>query len=125
MKPRKPDRREERTREKAEAYFLIYAMMGDERTLKKVGDIVRSIGIKISDKTLERWSARYDWQAQLLHYQAEARARMQADSVQTTRAIVLVLEDMATSLLTDGPTGRGYPHAYPAFAQASPDPARR
>ena len=86
IKPRTPrkkkkDLREERTAEKADALFLTYVQMGEDRSLHGLGDFVRSMGAEISDKTLERWSARFDWQSRLLKFQAEAEKKRALDGV--------------------------------------------
>jgi hypothetical protein len=86
-KKRKLDRREDRTRAKADAVFLTYVQLGENRTLAKLGEFVRSMGVKVSDKTLERWSSRYGWQERLLQYQAELEKRRALEGVDA-------LEDM-------------------------------
>jgi len=78
---KKKDLREQRTAEKADALFLTYVQMGENRSLAGLGEFVRSMGAEISDKTLERWSARFDWQARLLKYQAEAEKARALDGV--------------------------------------------
>lgn len=59
------------TAERAQWAFLLYEAMGASRTLTALSDIVRLIGIRRCGlKTLERWSAKYHWQQQLVQRQA-------------------------------------------------------
>jgi len=84
---RKLDRREDRTAAKADALFLTYVQLGEDRTLKRLWAFVRSMDVKISLKTIERWSASFHWQERLLQYQAEIERKRALEGVEA-------LEDM-------------------------------
>lgn len=86
-KNRKLDRREDRVAAKADALFLTYVQMGEGRTLAKLWGFVRSMDVKISLKTIERWSSKFHWQERLLQYQAEIERRRALEGVEA-------LEDM-------------------------------
>ena len=63
--------RQQRQKEKAEYLFLIYRFMGAERSLTKLLELCGMVGVKISLKTLELYSAKFDWQRRLLELNAE------------------------------------------------------
>ncbi len=63
-----------RRQEKAEYFFLVYEQMGATRTLKRLWGLLRGVGVKISLKTLEEYSAEYTWQAKLLERAARAES---------------------------------------------------
>jgi len=56
----------ERTKARANAYFVIYYDMGVERNLKSLADHAGMLGLKISVHTLERYSVKYDWQQRVI-----------------------------------------------------------
>lgn len=62
--------RQQREQEKSDMLYLIYKFMGVERTLKKLHDMTFSLGLKVSEKTLVRYSAKYQWQRRLLEENA-------------------------------------------------------
>ena len=51
--------------EKSDAFFMIYMMMGPDRTLEKLLDICTEGGLKTSISALKQYSAKYDWQKKL------------------------------------------------------------
>jgi hypothetical protein len=55
-----------RAEERQEYFFLTYEQMGTNRTLKRLWGLTRSIGVKISLSTLERYSSQYHWQSRIL-----------------------------------------------------------
>lgn len=55
-----------RAEERAEYFYLVYELMGTNRTLKRLWGLVRNLGVEISLKTLERYSTVNNWQARLL-----------------------------------------------------------
>ena len=55
-----------RAQERQEYFFLIYEQIGVGRSLKRLWGLVRSIGVSITLKTLERYSAQYNWQVRIL-----------------------------------------------------------
>jgi hypothetical protein len=48
--------------ETARYLFMVYKQMSVDRSLKLLAETVRAMGVRISDKTLERYSADYHWQ---------------------------------------------------------------
>ena len=56
----------ERTKARADAYFIIYYDMGVERSLEKLGEHVHELGITKSTKTLARYSVQYNWQQRII-----------------------------------------------------------
>lgn len=55
-----------RAEERQKFFFLIYESIGINRTLKRLWGVVRSMGVDVSLKTLERYSADYGWQSLIL-----------------------------------------------------------
>ena len=62
--------RKQKTEEKANYLFLFYKMMGPDRSLKKLAEYGIAAGLKISEKTLLRYSGQYEWQRKLIEQQA-------------------------------------------------------
>lgn len=52
--------------ERQEYFFLIYEQMGSTRSLRRLQELVHSVGSQISYKTLGRYSAKYGWQVKIL-----------------------------------------------------------
>ena len=73
-----------RAKERQEYFFLVYEGMGVGRTLKRLWGLVRGIGVPLSLKTLERYSAEYGWQARIL----ERAARQESAQFQDVQAQV-------------------------------------
>jgi hypothetical protein len=73
-----------RADEKQEYFFLVYETMGTNRSLKRLWGLVRGIGADVSLKTLERWSAAYNWQSRIL----ERAARHESAGFQDVEAQV-------------------------------------
>jgi hypothetical protein len=74
-KEEKRRRRLERTKNKADFLFMVYRFLGPDRTLKKLAEIVHLTGITLSEKTLGRYSARFDWQRRILEVNAQDKDR--------------------------------------------------
>lgn len=73
-----------RAEERAEYFFLVYEQLGVGRTLKRLWGIVRGLGVEISLKTLERYSAEYNWQSRIL----ERAARQESADFQDVQSQV-------------------------------------
>lgn len=71
----------QREKEKADILFLIYEQMGPERSLNKLTEIVHTVGIKVSGKTLGRYSVKYEWQRQLLERQVALREAREQEAL--------------------------------------------
>jgi hypothetical protein len=78
-----------RADEKQEYFFLVYEGMGTTRTLKRLWGNVRGLGVEISLKTLERWSADYGWQRRIL----ERAARRESADFQDVQVQVDRMND--------------------------------
>lgn len=74
-------RRTEQTKERADAAFLVYIQLGEKRSIAKLWGQLRLIGVKISLKRIEQWSAEFHWQERLLRYQAELERRRVTEGV--------------------------------------------
>ena len=62
--------------------------MGVNRTLKGLSDFSRSMGVKISLKTLERYSVQYNWQEKLV----ELDAKLETERLKTSLRDILEYE---------------------------------
>ena len=60
------------TVERAQIAFGLYLQMGDTRSLQKLHRQLRALGVASSIATLKRWSARFNWRAQLAEHSTEA-----------------------------------------------------
>jgi len=65
--------RSQREKERADIFFILYANMGDGRSLAKLGNSIRMVGGKISDKRLEVYSSKYEWQRRVLEETAKMK----------------------------------------------------
>lgn len=74
-KEEKRRRRLERTKQKADFLFMVYRFLGADRSLKRLAETVRLTGVMLSEKTLERYSAKYDWQRRILEVNAVDKDR--------------------------------------------------
>ena len=100
-----------RAKEKAELFYIIYEQMGTTRTLKRLWGLLRGIGISITLKTLENYSAPvkadgkggFGWQARVLERAARHESaqfvevqnqvdRMNADHVQLFQDIEILVK---------------------------------
>jgi len=63
--------REQRQKEKADMLFMVYKMMGPERSLFKLAEFCTAVGLKVSEKTLKLYSAKFEWQRRLLELNAK------------------------------------------------------
>lgn len=71
--------REQRMAEKASVLFLLYEQMGPDRSLTALFKICTTVGLKISESTIKRYSITYDWQRQLLERAVQQRERAEQD----------------------------------------------
>jgi len=94
-----------RAQERQEYFFLIYEQMGVGRTLKRLWGLVRSVGVEITLKTLERYSAGYNWQSRILERAARHEAadfvEIQDQVEQMTQDHIRVFQDIG-ALVTAG-----------------------
>jgi len=79
-----------RAEERQEYFFLIYEQMGVGRTLKRLWGLVRGVGVTISLKTLERYSADFNWQVRILERAARHEA---ADFVEIQDQVERMTQD--------------------------------
>lgn len=63
--------RQVRKKEKAAALFVAYQQMGTERSLSKLYELCFAIGVKVSEKTLQKYSVDFEWQRRLLEFQSK------------------------------------------------------
>ena len=63
------------TQTKERAWFAVYYQMGLERSLKKLADYATELGLKVSAKTLKRWSSDFGWQARLAEMDEKTRQK--------------------------------------------------
>lgn len=94
-----------RAQERAEYFFLVYEEMGVNRSLKRLWGLVRGIGVSITVKTLERYSAEYNWQSRILERAARHESAgfqdVQDQVDQMTQDHIRVFQDIG-SLVTAG-----------------------
>jgi hypothetical protein len=74
-KEEKHRRRLERTKNKADFLFMVYRFLGADRSLKRLAETVHLTGITLSEKTLGRYSVRFDWQRRILEVNAQDKDR--------------------------------------------------
>lgn len=65
-KNKKPPWNKTRAEERQRYFFLVYEGMGITRSLARLWGLLRGVGVKISLKTLEEYSAKYNWQSAIL-----------------------------------------------------------
>ena len=63
--------RQQRQQEKADYLFLIYRFLGPERSLLKLYELCSTVGLRIAEKTIRSYSAKFDWQRRLLELNAQ------------------------------------------------------
>jgi hypothetical protein len=63
------------TQTKERAWFAVYYQMGLERSLEKLADYATELGLKVSAKTLKRWSSDFGWQARLAEMDEKTRQK--------------------------------------------------
>lgn len=94
-----------RAEERQEYFFLIYEQMGVGRSLKRLWGLVRGVGVEITLKTLERYSAGYNWQSRILERAARHEAadfvEIQDQVEQMTQDHIRVFQDIG-ALVTAG-----------------------
>ena len=86
--------------EKANYLFVIYKIMGDERSLRKLFEMCQAVGVKISEKSLQHYSSLYGWQARLLEEATAGRGQAQADLIKTVEKMNKRHADVATGLMS-------------------------
>jgi len=69
------NRRQEATRERADVAFALYHQMGAERSLKRLHEELRALGVDISLVTLKRYSKRFRWRQRVAELDAEVAQR--------------------------------------------------
>jgi len=94
-----------RADERQEYFFLVYEQIGVGRSLKRLWGLVRGVGAEISLKTLERYSAEYNWQSRILERAARHEAAdfvaIQDQVDQMTQDHIRVFQDIG-ALVTAG-----------------------
>jgi len=71
---------EARQREKSDCLFLVYQWMGPERSLIKLLEYATSMGLKISENTIKRYSVKFGWQRRLLENQSKESERLEQET---------------------------------------------
>ncbi len=61
--------------------FLVYALLAERRSLKAVYEACGRLGVKVSERTIENYSARYGWQERVVAFDRDAREREQRDKL--------------------------------------------
>ena len=72
---------------KAELCFLAYTLLGNDRTIARVVEACKIVGVQVSQSTLEKYSARYHWIERVAEVETQART-------QTQRALVRTVAEM-------------------------------
>ncbi len=72
--------RQQREKERAAAFFGFYKLMGPDRSLTKLLSQCTTIGLKTSENSLKRYSAKYQWQRRLMEEQAADQEKAEQDS---------------------------------------------
>ena len=67
--------------EKANALFMVYLMMGPERSLENLLDVCTDYGLKTSISALKQYSAKYNWQERLRETQNVVEVKERDDRV--------------------------------------------
>jgi len=52
-------------KEKSDGFFDVYMMMGPERSLEKLHNILTETGLRVALTTLKNYSVKYDWQGRI------------------------------------------------------------
>ena len=92
--------RSQREKEKADILFILYLQMGAERSLRRLGNNVRMMGSKISDKTLMRYSMKYEWQRRVLEATAKQKEQVEKSIQQQVETMNLQHAQVAQGLMT-------------------------
>jgi len=74
-------------KQKADSFFYIYLMMGEDRSLTKLHEILTNTGLTITLASLKHYSTHYDWQLRL----EETTAHLQAHTT-TERAASTIIK---------------------------------
>lgn len=82
--------------------FLVYALLAERRSLKAVYEACGRLGVKVSERTIENYSARYGWQERVVAFDRDAQAV-------TQRALVRTVAEMNEGQAVAG-------HAFQAWA---------
>ena len=78
--PQKRDWLKGRRKERADALFLVYWQMGGTRSLPKLAELCQTLRIKVTEKTLGRYSADFGWQQRLLEIQSKESERREQEA---------------------------------------------
>ena len=79
----------ELAKQRSDAYFDIYMMMGPQRSIEKLHKVLADSGLRIALNTLKNYSAKHGWQVRLEEAQAQLAAQLASRDVQ-------LIEDMNT-----------------------------
>ena len=93
--------RDNRMREKAQTLFYVYYQMGADRSLFKLFEICGTIGVKISERSIENYSRKYEWQRQILELDnkvAESREVKVLEEVEAMNSRHAMLGQALTSI---------------------------
>ena len=103
--------------QKANALFMVYLMMGPERTLEKLFDICTDYGLKTSISALKQYSVKFDWQSQL----QEANQVAQVKQKQDHSNVIMEMNDRQSRLgqAMQNLSGRGLPRIRDNITQLS------
>lgn len=71
--------RQEKMRVREAAFFLVYYEMGVGRSLMALSKRLGELGVKISAKSLERYSSTFDWQQRIIERDTAEIERQKAD----------------------------------------------
>ena len=71
--------RETKMKEKAMAFFVMYKMMGPDRSLSRLLKLCTMAGLKTSEQSLKRYSTDYGWQRKLIEQQATDNEKNEQD----------------------------------------------
>lgn len=78
--PQKRDWLKGRRKERADALFLVYWQMGGNRSLEKLAELCQTLRIKMTAKTLGRYSSDFGWQQRLLEIQSKESERREKEA---------------------------------------------
>jgi len=68
--------------QRAEVAFALYHQMGPERSLKRLHQQLRALGVHMSLVTLKRYSTRFRWQGRVAELDAEAAQRQRERGIE-------------------------------------------
>ena len=68
---------------RADLLFLVYALLGKDRSLRLVSERAEMVGVKVSNSTVENYSAKYHWGDRLAEVDAQAVTETQHALIRT------------------------------------------